>query len=280
MIRQLALTSQTAISIMAAMKRSPLSRVESLIRKVVEEPFTWLAGDPLDPFRLATHLVRHYEEALPDGTLPNQFTIHLNPDDYAEMVAAGLPGLESQVADYVALLAERRGLHPSEPALVTFQADTTEVARRAHVVAGQRIEQPDGHTAVFTVDAGQAVLEAIRAADAFLIVQGRQHIALDRPVTRIGRRMDNDIVLDSPSISRQHAQIRWRQPYFVIYDVSRHGQTAVNGVTAREHVLRPGDVIALSDIMLVYGEGRDEPRGDAPQFADEELDTTMQKPFE
>ena len=40
---------------------------------------------------------------------------------------------------------------------------------------------------------------AILAADAFLIVQGRQHIALDRPVTRIGRRMDNDIVLDLPT---------------------------------------------------------------------------------
>ena len=262
------------------MKRSPLSRVESLLRKVVEEPFTWLAGDPLDPFRLATHLVRHYEDALDDGTLPNQFIIHLSLDDYAEMAAAGLPEVEAQVADYVALLAERRGLHPSEPAQVTFEADTAELTRRAHIVASRHAEPPDSHTAVFTVDAGQAVLAAIRAADAFLIVQGRQHIALDRPVTRIGRRMDNDIVLDSPSISRQHAQIRWRQPYFVIYDVSRHGQTAVNGVPAREHVLRPGDVIALSDIMLVYGEGRDEPRGDAPLFADEELDTTMQKPYE
>lgn len=265
---------------MAAMKRSPLSRVESLIRKVVEEPFTWLAGDPLDPFRLATHLVRHYEDAPNDGTWPNQFTIYLNPDDYGEMAAAGLPELEAQVADYLALLAERRGLHPTEPARVIFEADPAELPRRAHAVAGHQAEQPDSHTEVFAVNAGQAVVTAIRAADAFLIVQGRQHVPLDRPVTRIGRRMDNDIVLDSSSISRQHAQIRWRQPYFVLYDVSRHGQTAVNGVAVREHILRPGDVIALSDVMFVYGEGRDEPLVDAPLFADEELDTTMQKPYE
>lgn len=280
MIRQLALTGPAAVPIMAAMKRSPLSRVESLIRKVVEEPFTWLAGDPLDPFRLATHLVRHYEDALDDGTLPNQFTIHLSPDDYAEMIAAGLPEVEARVGDYLALLAERRGLHPSEPAQVTFEADAAEQIHHAHIVAGRRAEQLDSHTAVFTVDAGHAVLEAIRAADAFLIVQGRQHVPLDRPVTRIGRRMDNDIVIDAPSISRQHAQIRWRQRYFVLYDVSRHGQTVVNGQPAREHILRSGDVIALSDVMLVYGEGRDAPLGELASTVDEELDTTQLKPFE
>jgi hypothetical protein len=149
----------------------------------------------------------------------------------------------------------------------------------ANCRGGHTSPPADVHTAVFTLDPGDAVLEAIRAADAFLIIQGRQHIALDRPVTRIGRRMDNDIVLDLPSISRQHAQIRWRQRYFALYDVSRHGQTAVNGVPVREHILRPGDVIALSDVMLVYGEGRDEPLADLSMVEDE-LDTTMQKPYE
>ena len=62
--------------------------------------------------------------------------------------------------------------------------------------------------------------------------------------------------------------------------MSRHGQTAVNGVPVREHILRPGDVIALSDVMLVYGEGRDQPLADLSAAIDDELDTTMQKPYE
>lgn len=262
------------------MKRSALSRVEDLIRKVVEEPFTWLADDPLDPFRLATHLVRIYENTPADSLPPNQFTIAVSSEDYAEIAGGRGAELELQVADYVALLAERRGLHVAEPPQVTFVKDDSELPRRAHIVAGRVAEKPDANTAVFTLDPGDAVMDAIRAADAFLIVQGRQHIALDRPVTRIGRRMDNDIVLDTPSISRQQAQIRWRQRYFVLYDVSRHGQTAVNGAPIREHILRPGDVIALSDVMLVYGEGRDEPLADLAPIVDDELDTTMQKPYE
>ena len=262
------------------MKRSALSRVEDLIRKVVEEPFTWLAGDPLDPFRLATHLVRIYEDAPSDSLPPNYFTIAVSPEDFAEVGDGRGSELELQVADYVALLAERRGLHISEPLTVAFESADGELPRRARIVAGRRAEQPDVNTAVFTLDPGDAVREAIHAADAFLIVQGRQHIALDRPVTRIGRRMDNDIVLDLASISRQHAQIRWRQRYFVLYDVSRHGQTAVNGVSIREHILRPGDVIALSDVMLVYGEERDQPLAELSAAVDDELDTTMLKPYE
>ncbi len=261
------------------MKRSPLSRVESLIRRVVEEPFTWLADNPLDPFRLATYLVHFFEDGPADSPPPNHFTIHVSSADYAT-VADQPAELEAQVSEYVRLLAERRGIHLTEPVSVTFAADPGEQPQRARIVPSRVTEGDEGGTEVFMMDAGDAVMEGIRAVDAFLIVQGRQHIALDRPVTRIGRRMDNDIVLDMPSVSRQHAQIRWRQRYFVLYDVSLHGQTAVNGRPTREHILRSGDVIALSDVMLVYGEGRDAPLGELERVVDEELDTTQMKPFE
>lgn len=279
MTKQFPLTRRWAVSIMATMKRSPLSRVENLIRRVVEEPFTWLAGDGLDPFRLATHLARYFDDAT-TSTAPNHFTIYVNPGDYDEMATIPLSDLEVQVADYVALLAERRGHRLSEAVHVSFMPDVAELPRRARTVASHEAEAHASNTDVYLPSASDAVTDAIHAIDAFLIVQGRQHIPLDRPVTRIGRRMDNDIVLDAPSISRQHAQIRWRQRYFAIYDVSRHGQTAVNGSLIREHILRPGDVISLSDVLLVYGEGRDAPLGDLIAVSDEELDTTQLKPFE
>jgi hypothetical protein len=42
--------------------------------------------------------------------------------------------------------------------------------------------------------------------------------------------------------------------------------------------LRPGDVIALSDILLVYGEGRDDLLSSPPGESNEKLDTTLLKP--
>lgn len=260
------------------MKYLPLARVESLIRRVVEEPFTWLGGGSLDPFQLASHLTRQYEHAAAQDEAPQRFTVYISPDDYDD-IERELPAFQQQVADYVVLMARRRGFDLKEPPAVAIQARPEEAARSAHIVA--HFDSPDNpsETGILFTGDGTAIHEAIRAADAFLIIQGRQHIALDQPVIRIGRRVDNDIVLDLPSISRQQAQIRWRQRYFVLYDVSGQGNTSVNGVRIQEHVLRPGDVVALSDILLVYGEGRDEPGGANPAAADG-MDSTMLKPEE
>lgn len=261
------------------MKHSPLSRVERLIRRVVEEPFTWFGSEKLDPFQLAGHLTRAYEDVAAEAEQPNLFIIHVSPEDYREIESYGLQALARQVADYVVIMAGRRGHHLSEPPAIRFEPHPQEKSHSAHVTAS-RVDEQQVHTDVYTVEVNDGVQEAIREADAFLIVQGRQHIPLDRPVTRIGRRVENDIVLDSPSISRQHAQIRWRQRYFVLYDVSSHGRTFINGQQVQEHVLRPGDVIALSDIFLVYGEGRDTLAATAMPEDGEEMDTTMLKPEE
>lgn len=261
------------------MKRSPLTRVESLFRRVVEEPFSWISSDSLDPFQLATHLSRFYELSSDANTDPNYFTVYVNPDDYRE-IEPGLETLQRQVADYVVLMAARRGHHLMEPPVIAIEENENEKVRSAHIVA-KRIEKPAASgTAVYSFDSNDSTLEAIRAADAFLILQGRQHVALDRPIMRIGRRVDNDIVLDLPSISRQHAQIRWRQRYFVLYDVSSHGRTYVNGSQIQEHILRPGDVIALSDLFLVYGEGREDMMGLSSFDEQDEMDSTMLKPEE
>jgi pSer/pThr/pTyr-binding forkhead associated (FHA) protein len=117
-------------------------------------------------------------------------------------------------------------------------------------------------------DVAAAALSALQALDAYLIIGGRRHVALDQPVLSLGRRRDNDVVLDSPSVSRQHAQIRWRYGRFVLYDLSRRGRTAVNNQPVSEHVLQSGDVIALSDTLIVYGENQD-PRHRADTTLDE-----------
>ena len=259
------------------MSPSPLSRVESLLRKVVEEPFTWLGSGSLDPFMLAAHLAKYYEHPTVEGERPNQFVVHVSPNDLDDM-GSEVSLLERQVADYLVLMIERRGTHLAETPAVSFRSDSSETSHRAHIAA-LHVEPEEQHAAtdVISIETPDSTLEAVRATDAFLIVQGRHHILLDRPITRIGRRADNDLILDSPSISRQHAQIRWRQNYFVLYDVSTHGQTIVNGSPVQEYILRPGDVIALSNILMVYGEGREDNQKRSVVLEDDELDTTMIK---
>lgn len=261
------------------MKRSPLVRVENLIRRVVEEPFTWLGNGSLDPFQLATHLSKYYESPNEKGEVPHGFTVFINPNDFVE-IGDGSSTLQKQVEDYVVLMTGRLGYHLNFTPTVTLEPHPQEKLRSAHIIVSYEETPVHVETAIYSAAPGDGTQEAIAAADAFLIVQGRQHISLDRPIIRIGRRIDNDIVLDMPAISRYHAQIRWRQRYFVLYDVSSHGRTFVNGQKAREYILRPGDVIALSDIFLVYGEGREDVLA-SPAFPhSDEMESTQLKPEE
>lgn len=235
------------------MANSPLLRIESMLRRLVEQPFTWLSGSSVDPFALANHLLQLYQEEQQNGRQIAQFTIYLNPASLGE-ADADPDQLAEIVATYLGLLAERTGHALENPPRVRIEVDPAIDAQQATVVASEESTGPATSTQLFTQNAAGSFPETIRERDAFIIIQGRQHFPLDQPVIRIGRRTDNDVVLDSPTVSRYHAQIRWRNDDFVLFDTSSHGRTLVNGEPQQEYVLQPGDVIALSDVLLIYGE--------------------------
>ncbi len=90
--------------------------------------------------------------------------------------------------------------------------------------------------------------------DAFLIVDGTKVYTLDRPVVNIGRRPDNDVVVDDPRVSRVHAQLRALRGQYVIFDLGSSGGTMVNGQAVQQSVLHPGDVISLCGVPLIFGQ--------------------------
>lgn len=90
--------------------------------------------------------------------------------------------------------------------------------------------------------------------NAFLIVNGLRTFNIAVPVVNIGRDASNQVQLNDPHISRQHAQLRLVRGRFVIFDLDSHGGTYVNGVSVTNHILNPGDVIQLAGIPLVYGQ--------------------------
>ena len=73
-----------------------------------------------------------------------------------------------------------------------------------------------------------------------------QVIALRSEVTTIGRGAGADVRLDDPSVSRLHAEIVCRGPYYYVADLglSRNG-TRVNGRPVARRVLDDGDVLSF-----------------------------------
>jgi hypothetical protein len=262
------------------MKRFRLSEFEARAQRLVEGSFNRLLGGQLGTLDVANRLAKVAEDEWSNGRSPYQFTIHLHPDDAARILVEQ-PDIETMLADYVMQLAqqaEQRLL--TQPTIRLLAAETVAPRQvRIEAVEGEETEPTTQIQAIRpnVAEMTEEVLEAIRELDAYLIVDGGRHVALDRPVVNLGRRMDNEVVLDAPTVSRRHAQIRWRYGRFILYDLSnRPGRTAVNGQPAQEYALQSGDVISLSDVRLIYGEGQLEPNGHKrPDHAFDEEETML-----
>jgi pSer/pThr/pTyr-binding forkhead associated (FHA) protein len=98
----------------------------------------------------------------------------------------------------------------------------------------------------------------------FLIVEGSRVILLKQPVIKIGRKKDNDIVLNNEFVSRYHAQIQSIEGKYFIMDLKSTVGTSVNGERVQQARLKPGDVISLGGVPLIFGLGKPNIPRDAP----------------
>lgn len=88
--------------------------------------------------------------------------------------------------------------------------------------------------------------------------------SLEQPATTIGRHSENDIQLDDPTVSGNHAIVSLRpSPYLeghleaVIKDSGSTNGTKVNGIRVIEHILKHGDVIVVGGHELIYEEDQE-----------------------
>jgi diguanylate cyclase (GGDEF)-like protein len=87
---------------------------------------------------------------------------------------------------------------------------------------------------------------------------GRRHV-LKHPLTTIGRGGDNDIALQSDTVSRHHAQIERHGKDFVVVDLGSTNGTFVNDDPTRLNRARLecGDLLRIGDTVFKYLSGKD-----------------------
>lgn len=108
--------------------------------------------------------------------------------------------------------------------------------------------------------------ETIPANSAYLIVNS-QVFSLDKELTNIGRKLDNDIVIHDTRVSRNHAQLREVEGHFVILDLNSTGGTFVNDQKITKTVLYSGDTLSLSGVPAKFVQ-------DAPRMITSAMDRT------
>lgn len=89
--------------------------------------------------------------------------------------------------------------------------------------------------------------EETNTSTAYLLINS-EVFPLEKEMTNIGRKLDNDIVIHDSRISRNHAQIRIVEGQYLILDLNSTGGTLVNNQPAQKSVLYSGDAISLAGV--------------------------------
>lgn len=244
-----------------------LTRLERQLEGLIEGSLARLLGARLSVSEVAGRLARAMEEGTRTDRegrahAPDHYALTLHPADVTRMLAAA-PELHAELGRGLLEAARATGYQVRAQPRITLAADPTCVPGQVRIVAWHGTN-PLEFTKAMPREPESAGAPAV--LNAFLIIDGKRHFPLDRPVVNIGRRLDNQIILEDAHVSRTHAQLRLREGRYVLFDLGSTSGTRVNGRAVKQHVLLAGDVITIGAARLVYGEDPGGPPDATPAY--------------
>jgi FhaA, N-terminal domain/FHA domain len=234
-----------------------MSRVERFFERLVERPSARIFRTRLQPIQVLRRIERAMEsergaEGRP-GLVPDQFVVHIHPDDLAGLGAAA--DVAGELASGVLTFARSHGYALRERPRVTLQPDSDLRPGDVEVdatLSPNRAEPPDSRV----VDAGTRVFEVpvMRGPGVMIAVKepnrpSRRVPAGGAPIS-IGRAPDCGLVLKDSRASRRHARLTARDGLLVLTDLGSTNGTRVNGHRVSEVVLGAGDRITIGETTL------------------------------
>lgn len=200
------------------------------------------------------------EDSDGNNLVPNVFTLVVNKESVERWQQ---PNLQEAMVSSLKIVADEAGLKFSSPPTISIVQNSQQQKNIVDVVASHQLESTaDTRGMTPASDDTKSPSGEASPQNAFLIVDGVKVFPLIESVVNIGRRLDNQLVIDDPRISRNHAQLRAIKGRYVIFDLNSTGGTFVNGQRTSQSVMYPGDVISLAGVPLVFGQDNPPPRPD------------------
>ena len=241
-----------------------LTALERFLERLVERPIGRLFRAPIEPEQLR----RRVERAMEEGRhgvggrtrVPDRYRILLQPDDLAAFLRrypAPEPGLREAAHAYARqrgwLLRERPlvTLHPSGGVArgdIVVTAAISDDARPMDPAAsgGARDRRS-------SLEATAILPPAVLGEVALLVSShGRpaRRVAIAGAVLRIGRAVDNEVVLPDERVSRHHGLITVAHGSLVYRDLASANGSYLRGQRVTEVALGPGDELTLGSTSL------------------------------
>jgi len=241
---------------------SQLDRIEERLQQLIESSSILFQGKnafSLLPEKLVKAMQANLLTAAnAELVAPDLYTIHANPE-----VLDAWADNEEILTDFVRVLQESAhevNVQFRATPKIQLAADETLPVNELQVYTNFQ-QDHSGETAVLLADAdANADPDGnSQPMNAFLIINGTETVPLQKNVLNIGRRQENDVVVEDVRVSRSHAQLRKVHDSFVIFDLNSSGGTFVNGLRITQQILKAGDVISLAGLVLIFGEDRAAP---------------------
>ncbi len=239
-----------------------LQHLERLLQRSVERPFTRLTGTRLQPIEVARvlekELVANRRVSIDHVYAPNQYRAELAEEEFRQFEPF-LGRLQGEIAGDLIGLAQRRGF--ALVGEVTVELLANPKLRRGDILASAEVRESDSppvvassagagpvaRTALFAPVNPAAPARAPAPAIRLVIRDERgveQRVIMQRPEMRIGRGLENDVVLEGLSVSRSHARLI-QDGGLVVEDLGSRNGVFVNGERVQRRPVAPGDVIRL-----------------------------------
>jgi len=239
---------------MRGMKRKHITRLEEHLEQFIEGAFASLFGKRIRAHDIALQLARAMEDgckppqgADPRTVAPDQYTIHANVD-VQKYLLEQYPQLSTTLSEHLVELATQNDYRLSQRPMVKILAEPEMDTNEIRVTASHSSTRASSTAAMQPIQIPQAT----HPVNAQLVINDTRTIPLNQDLINIGRHPDNHIILDDPTVSRHHLQIRLRLGQFMMFDVRSRTGTLVNGNRTKEHILRSGDIIRIGRTQIVY----------------------------
>lgn len=238
--------------------RSIFEKIEKQLQNLIEsriQIFPWNSLQKSVAISIIHELRDELIKAIDNNEpLPNIYSISVHPEIYTNL-SSDQQWIQ-EIQKTLSESAEDYDSYFTGEISIEFFADPEILKLNEYRINSYSVVNEIEKTAVLKTN--QNVREnKIFRSDAYLLLPNKDIFPLTIAITQIGRKNDNHLIIDDPTISRNHAQIRNINGNFVIFDLNSTSGTFINGVRIKQALLRAGDVISIATYPLVYGEESD-----------------------
>ena len=252
-----------------------LEQLEANLQKLVEIN---LAG-MLPGIKLEDRVIQNLAAAIRENIVQEKNDGLLAPNVFTLIVSTDTSPMwkEQRTIDtlknIITTAGREAGLKFVGQPVINISTDDTYSPDEVRVIATHRLEPVAETHGMQNIISGISAEESAGVPEnAFLIVEGVKVYPLNESVVNIGRRLENQLVIDDPRVSRNHAQLRSIKGRFVLFDLNSTGGTFVNGQRTSQTVLYPGDVISLAGVALIFGQDTPPPQSEVGKTAPLDID--------